>query len=408
MTEGQVWLSDIMYSIKLLNAIKKNMSILRMFKISAVTLGVTAALCLSGCEGGEELAEAVGSEGVAADETLAENAVIDVETDESAAGESEPLEGDAPTEAAGDEGAAIEEASVENTSMAREEENAAGESEPLEGDAPAEEAGSEGAAIEEASIENTLAAREEDESAAPTAPAFEAGDYIFFGSYEQDNDLENGPEPIEWEVMKIEDGKAFLLSKYVLDSRRYNETGKAVTWETCTMRGWLNDEFLNAAFTPGEQDAIIDTEVVNDDNPYYGTEGGNDTVDKLFLLSYDEMREFYEYNLWFEDYLDGYSQWAVAEPTEFARHGKGRKLYTHTFDATDKAWREERNYTEEVFGVTGASYWLRSPGFRSTAAGDVLHVGYIGGRYTDYVNGDGRGVRPAMWVCSEKIVENRQ
>ncbi|MBR1862393.1 MAG: hypothetical protein IJ796_11160 [Lachnospiraceae bacterium] len=343
-----------------------------MFKISAVTLGVAAALCLSGCEGGEELEKAVGSEGVAADETLAENAVIAGEEDESAAGESETREVAAPAEAAGSEGVAADETLAENPIIAGEaDESAAGE------------------------------------SAALTAPAFEAGDYIFFGSYEQDNDLENGPEPIEWEVMKIEDGKAFLLSKYVLDSRRYNETGKAVTWETCTMRGWLNDEFLNAAFTPGEQDAIIDTEVVNDDNPYYGTEGGNDTVDKLFLLSYDEMREFYEYNLWFEDYLDGYSQWAVAEPTEFARHGKGRKLYTHTFDATDKAWREERNYTEEVFGVTGASYWLRSPGFRSTAAGDVLHVGYIGGRYTDYVNGDGRGVRPAMWVCSEKIVENR-
>ena len=75
-------------------------------------------------------------------------------------------------------------------------------------------------------------------------------DMILFGHYEQDNDLGNGPEPIEWIVLDTQDGKALLLSKYGLDAVPYNDdNNRAVTRETCTLRTWLNDTFLNAAFT---------------------------------------------------------------------------------------------------------------------------------------------------------------
>lgn len=63
----------------------------------------------------------------------------------------------------------------------------------------------------------------------------------------------------------------------------YNEENKSVTWETCTFRTWLNDKFLNTAFTSTEQVVIKNTTVVNDDNPEYGTEGGENTTDKMYL-----------------------------------------------------------------------------------------------------------------------------
>ena len=59
------------------------------------------------------------------------------------------------------------------------------------------------------------------------------GDTITFGSYEQDNNLDNGSEPIEWMVLDIQDGKAFLLSRYGLDTKPYNTVEMDITWEAC-------------------------------------------------------------------------------------------------------------------------------------------------------------------------------
>lgn len=81
---------------------------------------------------------------------------------------------------------------------------------------------------------------------------------------------------------------AFLLADQNLDAKPYNEEGTDVTWATCTLRTWLNGTFLNTAFTSAEQTAIKNTTVVNEDNSYYGTEGGVNTTDKVYLLSIAE------------------------------------------------------------------------------------------------------------------------
>lgn len=64
------------------------------------------------------------------------------------------------------------------------------------------------------------------------------GDIVTFGSYEQDNDLENGMEPVEWYVLDKEDGEATLMSVYLLDWQSYNEDFIDMTWEDCTLRSW--------------------------------------------------------------------------------------------------------------------------------------------------------------------------
>lgn len=86
------------------------------------------------------------------------------------------------------------------------------------------------------------------------------------------------------------DGKTlFLMADRGLDCKRYNEENKSITWEDCTLRHWLNNTFYHTAFSSAEQGAVMSQTVVNEDNPDYGTEGGNDTTDNVYLLSIGEV-----------------------------------------------------------------------------------------------------------------------
>ena len=87
-----------------------------------------------------------------------------------------------------------------------------------------------------------------------------AEDYVTFGHYEQDNDLSNGAEPIEWRMVSAqkEMGKVVLLSRYGLDAQpMHHDWGFFTHWKGCDLRIWLNGEFYNTAFSPEEQSAII-------------------------------------------------------------------------------------------------------------------------------------------------------
>lgn len=123
----------------------------------------------------------------------------------------------------------------------------------------------------------------------------EVGDYIEFGSYEQDNDISNGKEEIEWVVLAKQDNKILVTSKYILDYRKFNETNTIVSWGTSTIRTWLNEGFYNEAFNISEQGLIFETLNTNENtfikendkmNPISGS---NETNDKVFLLSFDEV-----------------------------------------------------------------------------------------------------------------------
>ena len=126
-------------------------------------------------------------------------------------------------------------------------------------------------------------------------------DVVKFGSYEQDGNKDNGSEAIEWYVIAKEDGKALLLSKYILANTMYNfemDNGKAVavdtTWETSWLRQWLNFDFYNNAFLEEEQEHIIQTQLVNSLNDDTGVViGGNETIDSVFVLSEDEINKYF-------------------------------------------------------------------------------------------------------------------
>lgn len=123
------------------------------------------------------------------------------------------------------------------------------------------------------------------------------GGIVTFGSYEQDNDLTNGAEPIEWIVLKVDGEKALMVSRYALDCQPFNTDGGYVTWEWCSLRYWLNDTFYNTAFDQDERNTIQTTYVPAEPNPdYAGVDAGNGTDDKVFLLSTNQAYIYFQMN----------------------------------------------------------------------------------------------------------------
>lgn len=190
------------------------------------------------------------------------------------------------------------------------------------------------------------------------------GDHLILGSYEQDNNLSNGKEDIEWIVLAKEDNRLLIISEYGLDCRLYNEKDTSdLTWKNCTLREWMNHIFLNEAFDTMEQAWIAETIVPNSDNEKYEANGGNETTDKVFLLSTEEA----------ENYFSGDKERRLAA-SEYTKKGK-----KYAFIA-DTVW-----------------WWLRSPGCREGYAACVSNSGevqYDGCKVWDFYG----IVRPALWL----------
>lgn len=114
------------------------------------------------------------------------------------------------------------------------------------------------------------------------------GDYLGFGSYEQDGNLENGSEIIEWLVLKNNNGTILLLSKDILDYRAYNDINQDILWPDSSIRNWLNNDFYDLAFETYEKSVIIEHASVGDREPEYENDR-YESKDKVFLLSYDDI-----------------------------------------------------------------------------------------------------------------------
>lgn len=119
------------------------------------------------------------------------------------------------------------------------------------------------------------------------------GNTVYFGSYYEHN---GRPGPIEWTILKEEDGKLLIISNDILDSQPYDKDNRKVTWATCSLRSWLNNDFINAAFNASEQEYILTMPVSDSANKKYGTKAGKNTKDKIFLLSANEADKFFADN----------------------------------------------------------------------------------------------------------------
>ena len=106
------------------------------------------------------------------------------------------------------------------------------------------------------------------EDAEPDYSELQLFNVIEFGQYEQDGNLENGPEPIEWIVLKIEEKKILLISRYGLDAIQFhNKTipwDNPVNWKMSSIRKWLNQDFYEKAFSVLEKEYIESICINND------------------------------------------------------------------------------------------------------------------------------------------------
>lgn len=119
------------------------------------------------------------------------------------------------------------------------------------------------------------------------------GDHIVLGAYEQDNNMQNGQEGIEWVVLTRDDNKVLVISKYAIDCLPFNKTNGKVPWSNCTLRTWLNNDFIHKAFSAEEQRLLVTTKVSPYLHPEHPrTDQGGLTKDKVFLLSVVEANRY--------------------------------------------------------------------------------------------------------------------
>ena len=230
------------------------------------------------------------------------------------------------------------------------------------------------------------------------AGSYKVGDIIKFGHYEQDGNTENGKEDIEWQVLKVESDRVLVVSKYTLDCQRYNTKFTGVTWETCTLRKWLNEDFKNAAFTDGEQKLIPTVNIANQSSPKWGTSGGNNTDDQIFCLSLEEAETYFgEYNWYDEKSMFGYNQNLICAPTQYAINNGA---YVYTITETDyETYYKNHHYTSDVIGLSGSNWWFRSPpGLLKSRIGLVYYGGFTGAFWNQSVNCNFIAVRPALYI----------
>lgn len=217
-------------------------------------------------------------------------------------------------------------------------------------------------------------------------------DCIYFGNYWQNDtngdgvaDKKDAKQPIKWRVLSVNGNDAFLLADQNLDYQAYDEYDTyrdQITWEICTLRQWLNAEFYQNAFDSREQSAVRATEIRNEDNPFFGTNGGNDTSDKVYLLSLSEV--------WNRTY--GFSSEDAASET---REAKNTAYVKACGAATVGSGSHAGN----------GEWWLRTPGILPYFAvmvvknGDVAYAGdAVGTLHLQGVAESKYAVRPALYL----------
>ncbi len=201
------------------------------------------------------------------------------------------------------------------------------------------------------------------------------GDIVTFGTYESDNNTENGEEPIYWDVMAEEDGKLLLATHFGIDCLQYNHYPQDITWEQCTLREWLNHDFYEKQFTDEEREHIQLSHLVNLDNTRWGTDGGADTDDRIFLFSVAELTA-----------LDGKAT-DEADPS--------RELSPTPYAVERHAWYSGL----EGFEDNCIFWWTRSPGPSPNSVSCVMGDGVImDGDQACYVSHDHYAIRPVMWI----------
>lgn len=186
----------------------------------------------------------------------------------------------------------------------------------------------------------------------------------------------------EWRVLQVQDDRALVITEDIIDQRPYHTAYKNITWADCALRAYLNGAFLDS-FSADDRSRILPVVNKNPDNQWYGTDGGADTEDHIFLLSLEEVCTYF-----------GDSRSKLYNP------GKNQRYWFE---------RKDENNGKRIAHLLGKEYgwwwWLRSPGRVGVKAVYIFGTdGNIGIQGNNILKGnlsDGRctgGVRPALWL----------
>ena len=236
------------------------------------------------------------------------------------------------------------------------------------------------------------------------------GAEVEFGRYPQ-SENSNTPSPLTWQVLEVTEDSVLLISKYVLEQYKYHDKNEAITWEQSNVRSYLNGfdgthnnngidhtgkGFIDVAFTAEERAWIKQVTNTNPDAPadWNSTPGGNDTQDKVFLLSHDEVLQYFPT-----------AKLRVAHPTAYAIHppeGSGRNnVYTCQVTCSSDTYcsisgcNDDSNVQICSNVQCGSYWWLRSPGNLSNGAAGIHYGGSV--KYY-YMLNVGFGLRPALYI----------
>jgi hypothetical protein len=212
--------------------------------------------------------------------------------------------------------------------------------------------------------------------------------------------------PLEWEVLEIQEGKALVITKDIIAIRQYDDLDEygdhtaddfdwndvKVTWEDSDIRAWLNKDFIDTVFAEDEIRSILMSDIKNSNNEKFGTDGGNDTQDRIFLLSIEEANKYFKT----DDDRIAYFSWTEEDKGDALEIVKENGL-----DGSNLKYEEERLSKFIAEDALANLWWLRSPGNGSDYAAYVRNdglVGASGSRVSGSIVGSSGGVRPALWI----------
>lgn len=184
-----------------------------------------------------------------------------------------------------------------------------------------------------------------------------------------------------WRVLDIQDNVALLITEDIIEQRAYHDAYKEITWADCSLRKYLNGEFYDK-FSEADKSRIMPVLNKNLDNQWYGSKGGVDTKDSIFLLSVEEVCKYF-----------GDSR------SKLYNRGKNQRYWFERKDENNS--KRIARFESETWG---SWWWLRSPGRVSVKAVYIHGDGNIGIQGNNILKGnisDGKctgGVRPALWL----------
>ena len=172
-------------------------------------------------------------------------------------------------------------------------------------------------------------------------------------------------EPIEWRVLEVAEDTILLLADEVLTVSEYYSGKSWDTWENSVVREVLNNAYYFNYFSPLERRQIADTHLVNDSGRCLFVKniaGGNDTIDKVFVLS-------------------------VAEVKKYMRTWNSRRAFPA--DHFIGVWAGDFDSF-----IKSVAYWVRNPGVDPWHGKTVTKCGNFNGQefYVSHLC----GVRPAL------------